>query len=206
MQKLSQARQLYSEEFSGARQAGQVPFLPPGMAYKHIPYSAVDIELVKLLELSIEDVCRIYEVPARKIAHYRSGIRYPNDVEAANTEWEEKMYRRTHLVNAQVTSQLLTPIDRMNGLSVRFDTRWIAAGTISQRIASADQGVARSMVLTPNEGRHFIQHGTLPRLDPIEGGDELIAPKGGPGENASGMQSPGATPAGEETEPVEEGE
>lgn len=206
--RLAELRRRLAAEFAGERAAGQVPVLPPGFAWKGVPYSAVDIELVRLLELSIEDVCRIYRVPPRLIYHYRTGIRYGSDAEQSNTEWMQFSIRpRAELMADFIGTQLLTSMERMQGLAVHIDTHRLASGTLSQRIAAMDQAVARSRLMTPNEARAYVATGVLPRLDPLEGGDELLAPKGGPAENAgpSGMESPGATPAGEETEPTQEG-
>ena len=204
LKRMQELRGEMSRMFAGDRAAGQAPALPPGVTWKHVPYSAVDIELVRLLELSIEDVCRIYRVPPRLLYHYRQGIRYSDDAEQSNTEWQTWVKLRTDMLGDFVGSQFLTPQDRAVGLRVDFGTDHLGAGTVSQRIAAMDQSVARSMLMTPNEGREYLMTGKLPRLDPLPDGDELRQPKGAP--EQSGMDKPGATEAGEQTEPTEAGE
>lgn len=198
--RIADLRKKLVELFAGTTKAGGVPVLPPGFKFTGVPYNAVDIELVKLLELSIEDVCRIYRVPPRLLYHYRTGIRYSNDAEQSNTEFAQySIMPRARSLGDMVASQLLS-FSALNddGIRIRFDTDGLYAGTISQRIASVDQGVSRAGVLTPNEGREYVRTGRLPPLDPIEGADELLAPKGGPAENA--------TAAGATTAPLEESE
>ena len=107
---------------------------------------------------------------------------------------------KAELLGDMVGSQLLSREALEMGRRVRFDTRALFAGTVSQRIAAMDQAVARGMLVTPNEGREYIETGVLPRLDPIEGGDKLVAPKGGPGENAGNNK----TAAGAETQETSE--
>lgn len=185
--------------FAGTLKAGGVPVMPPGFRFSPVPHNAVDIELVRLLELSIEDICRIYRVPPRLIYHFRSGIRYANDAEASNTEFARySIQPRADMLGAMTASQLLS--DRalnQDGLSIRFDTDRLYAGTVSQRIAAIDQGVARAGILTVNEGREYLRTGRLPRLVPVPDGDRLLDPKGAPTQE---RENPGNTPPGEETE------
>ena len=198
--RIANLRKKLVETFAGTLKAGGVPVMPPGFRFSPVPYNAVDIELVKLLELSIEDICRIFRVPPRLIYHFRSGIRYAADAEASNTEFAEYSIRpRAEMLGQMTASQLLSD-DALNrdGLSVEFSTDALYAGTVSQRIAAIDQGVARAGVLTVNEGREYIRTGRMPRLDPVPDGDRVLDPKGAP------VQPRGA--AGLNPEPVEDSE
>ena len=184
--------------FAGTLKAGGVPVMPPGFKFSPVPYNAVDIELIKLLELSIEDICRVYRVPPRLIYHFRSGIRYANDAEQSNTEFARySIQPRADLLGDMTASQLLSARAlNQDGLGVRFETDQLYAGTLSQRIASVDQGVARAGILTVNEGREYVRTGRLPRLTPVPDGDRLLDPKGAPTQT---RENPGNTPPGEET-------
>lgn len=192
--RIADLRKRLVDLFAGTLKAGGVPILPPGFKFSPVPYNAVDIQLVQLLELSIEDVCRIYRVPPRLVYHFRSGIRYSADAEASNSEFARySVQPRTHMLGAMVASQLLS--DRAlneDGLTVRFDTDGLYAGTVSQRIAAIDQGVARSGILTVNEGREYLRTGRLPRLEPVPDGDRLLDPKGAPVQPRNGP--PGSVP------------
>ncbi len=198
--RIQELRRRLAEQFAGSRTAGQVPVLPPGFSWKGMPFNAVDIELVKLLDLSITDVCRIYRVPPRKIYHAGSGgggVRDTTNVEMSEYDWAESLTMRAEMLGEMVSSQLLSAESLTMGRRVRFDTRRLFAGTVSQRIAAMDQGVARGMLVTPNEGREYIETGVLPALGPIEGGDDLISPKGAPDAGQ------GESTAGQETAPAE---
>ena len=122
--RISELRKKLVSLFAGTVKAGGVPVLPPGFKFSPIPYNAVDIELVKLLELSIEDVCRIYRVPPRLVYHFRSGVRYSNDAEQSNTEFAQYSIRpRAEFLGAMTASQLLSS-EALNrdGMSIRFET------------------------------------------------------------------------------------
>lgn len=196
--RIADLRKRLVELFAGTLKAGGVPVMPPGFKFSPVPYNAVDIELVKLLELSIEDICRIYRVPPRLIYHFRSGIRYASDAEMSNTEFARySIEPRAQMLGAMTASQLLSD-SALNdgGLSIRFETDALASGTVSQRIAAIDQGVARAGILTPNEGREYLRTGRLPRLAPMPDGDRLLDPKGAPVQPRNG----GNTPPGSETD------
>ena len=180
--RIADLRKRLVELFAGTLKAGGVPVMPPGFKFSPVAYNAVDIELIKLLELSIEDVCRIYRVPPRLVYHFRSGVRYSNDAEASNTEFSRySISPRTDMLGQMVGSQLLS-LDALNTtrLEVRFDPDRLSAGTITQRINSMDQGVARAGLLTINEAREYIRTGRLPRLGDMPDGDRLLDPKGAP--------------------------
>ena len=192
--RIADLRKRLVDLFAGTLKAGGVPVMPPGFKFSAVPYNAVDIQLVQLLELSIEDVCRIYRVPPRLVYHFRSGIRYSADAEAANSEFAQYSIKpRTQMLGALVASQLLSD-QALNedGLTVQFDTDSLYAGTVSQRIAAIDQGVARSGILTVNEGREYLRTGRLPRLDPVPDGDRVLDPKGAPVQPRGGG-NPGST-------------
>ena len=192
LHKVADLRRKLVELFAGTLKAGGVPVLPPGFKFSPVPYNAVDIELIKLLELSIEDVCRIYRVPPRLVYHYRSGIRYPQDAEMSNAEFAQySIQPRADLLGGMVASQLLSD-QALNdrGLSVRFETDRLYAGTVTQRVNVADQAVARSGILTVNEGREYVRTGRLPRLDPMPDGDRLLDPKGAPVQPRAGTPPP----------------
>lgn len=201
--RISELRRKLVELFAGTTKAGGVPVLPPGFKFTAIPYNAVDIELVRLLELSIEDICRIYRVPPRLIYHYRQGIRYSQDAEASNTEFGQYSIRpRADYLGDMVASQLLSlPSLNDDRLRIMFDSQGLFAGTITQRIAAMDRGVARTGNITINESREYISTGRLPYLEPVDDGDRLLDPKGAPPQPRDGNEG---TDGGEEPEDNED--
>ena len=186
--RIADLRKKLVELFAGTLKAGGVPVMPPGFSFSPVAYNAVDIELIKLLELSIEDVCRIHRVPPRLVYHFRSGVRYSNDAEASNTEFSQYSIRpRVDMLGQMVGSQLLS-LDALNTtrLSVRFDPDHVAAGTATQRIAAAERGVVQAGIMTRNEAREYVRTGRMPRLDPVADGDTLLDPRGAPYQQRGG--------------------
>ena len=182
IQRIAALRKKLVELFSGIRRAGGVPILPPCFRFSAVPYNSVDIELVKMLELSIEDVCRIYRVPPRLLYHYRAGIRYGSvQAERENAEFAQySVEPRARYLGEMVGSQLLRPPALATGMSIRFSTDRLYSGTISERVNAIDQAVARAGILTVNEGREYVATGLLPPLGPVPDGDRVLDPKGAP--------------------------
>ena len=80
------------------------------------------------------------------------------------------------IVDKALTKTLLTPAEFAAGMRVFTDTSSIGLGSYEDRANMADQLVARAPILTPNEARRMFFG-----LPDIEGGDELMQPKGAPG-------------------------
>ena len=180
LNRIADLRKKLVELFAGTLKAGGVPVMPPGFRFSPVAYNAVDIELIKLLELSIEDVCRIYRVPPRLVYHFRSGVRYSNDAEASNTEFRQfSIGPRAEMLGDHLASQLL-PSAELDSHRVIVDSDHVAAGTATQRIAAAERGVVQAGVMTRNEAREYIRTGRMPRLDPMPDGDVLLDPRGAP--------------------------
>ena len=191
--RIATLRKKLVELFAGVANAGGTPVLPPGFKFHPVPYNAVDIELVRLLELSIEDVCRIYRVPPRLIYHFRSGIRY----QAAGAEMDNADFAqysiepRARYLGSMVGSQLLVGQTASGaGKSIRFETDRLYAGTITERIRAMDLGVARAGVIKLNEARVYIATGRLPRMVPLPDGDRVLDPKGAPEQPRDGDPNP----------------
>lgn len=177
--RIAQLRQKLVELFSGLGNAGSVPVLPPGFNFKAVPFSAVDIQLIEVLQLGIEDICRIYRVPPRLLYQYRRGTRFGGAVEESNTEIVQySITPRAQSISAQLTAQLLN--DSTSTDRIWLDPEQLASGSIASRVATVDQAVARAGMLTINESRHYVDTGRLPRLRDVPDGDRLLDPKGAP--------------------------
>lgn len=175
----AELRKKIADVFGGLARAGQVPVLPPGFSWKSVPFSAVDIQLIELLQLGIEDICRIYRLPPRLLYQYRRGTRLGAEVGESNTEIVQySIAPRAQSIGAQLTAQLLP--SATDGTSIVLDPESLAAGSIASRVATIDQAVARAGVMTINEARAYLNTGRLPRLAPVTDGDRLLDPKGAP--------------------------
>ena len=104
------------------------------------------------------------------------------------------------LFDSALTKSLLTPAERMAGLRIHTDTWSIGLGSLKDRADLADKLVARAPLWTPNEARM-----ELFGMPPKEGGDELLKPKGAPGDTLPGGEAPDPENDPDPDDPIDTG-
>ena len=152
----------------GTRDGGMVA-MPPGVKPSdRSGLSAVDLALVELLRWSVEEICRIWQVPPRMIGHYHAGLRTESRLSTQAEDFERWSLRpRVNAIQAQLTAKLLTPSEQADGLAVRLLTDDVRAGSFGERVESAGRGFTTG-ILKRNEARRIV------RLPPVPGGDEFL--------------------------------
>ena len=182
--------------FSGAVNAGKTPSLPFGFDIKDLGgFSAVDLELVKLLEWTVDDVVRVFGVPKWLLSREAT----PKKLDQSGETFSRfSLQHRRRNIEDELTIKLLSPMERARGLAVRMDTTHYALGSLTDRAMVANQLVARTGILTINEGRELVN------LPPIEGGDKLIQPQGAPEQNGGGNNNNDDPDQADRAEQVEE--
>lgn len=161
----------------GVEQAGDVRVLPPRVTLSRQPnFSAVDMQLLGIMQWSAEDVCRAFGLHPRK-AYIFAGenirsLTQLKDIEESFVR--ETILGRVQSVEEALTRHLLTSEERAMGLKVRVATEVLSRGTMSDRALMAEMLAARAGILTINEAREWLGK------PPIEGGDRLLPPKGAP--------------------------
>ncbi len=159
------ARQSISEKFlqhhSGAVNAGKPLVLAEGMRVERISSTLEDSGINAARAYSIEDVSRIYGVPAHMLGQASSGNAY------GSLEWMGRTYHDACLSHwfatwsAEVVHKLL-PFG-----SLTFDVDSIIRPSLAEQMAALRTGV-ESGVITRNEAREWLN------LDPLPGLDEPI--------------------------------
>ena len=184
---LEQRKQLQEDirkTYQDARRKGEIPVLPPGFDLTGDGLSSVDLKIIELFKWSVEDIARVYGVPPRLLGHYHEGLRITASVEAQAVDYERwSVQPHIRRVEEQLSAKLMGRDDVARGLVVRMPSDRIRAGSWSERVAAADQAVAKGGVMTPNEARKLL------RLPPIEGGDKLLQPKGAPAQDSAAGES-----------------
>ena len=172
--------------YNTAREQGIMPILPPGVEGSALPGLAQgDALALDILRWSVEDIARIYGVSPGRLGQMSGGgagvrtQRYIDQVSDFAHFAAEPVARR---MDAAFTYTLLTPLERSLGMRVRTDLTTLYMGSASD-IATLGVALVGGGTHTPNEVR-MRYHG----LPPLEGGDQLSAPRGsaGPGSNDRG--------------------
>ena len=177
---LKEIQKSISEQLTGARNAGKVAVLPPGIEPAGMDgMSAVDMQLIELLKWSVEDIARVFNVPPARLGHYHEGFRVSTFQHQA-ADWERyTIYPLALALDAQLNRKLLSVIDRQQDLRIKNRTDMISAGSLAEQIDAADHAVTRGGLLTINEGREML------RRAPREDGDRLVEPKGAPAQGSN---------------------
>lgn len=166
----------------GTRDGG-LPVLPPGITFgEKAGLSSVDLQLIDVLRWSVEEVCRVWQVPPRMVGHYHAGLRAESRLSTQAEDFERWAVRpRTRPVDYQYTAKILTPEEQAAGLQVRLITDGIRAGSFAERVQTAVTGYTGGL-FRRNEARR------LPRLPAVEGGDEFIETPRGAGTSSGGAE------------------
>ena len=175
------------EKYAGARNAGKVPVLPPGVMPGQMGgVSSVDLQLVELLKWSIEDICRVYDVPPRMVHHQHVGIRVDPKLSQLSSYFVRwSVLRHARRISAQMTHKLMPVRDIKVHRFIRMNPDMLTAGTFDEKVIAAGSAVSQYGLLTINEGRTFLGYPL------IDGGDKLISPIGAPPSGGNNNDSGG---------------
>ena len=156
------------ERYAGARNAGRVPVLP---AYAKPDtmggVSPADLQIVELLRWTVEDLCRVFNVPPRAVFHYIRGFRV-GDFEGQAVDLQRWSIERPCADFGGAATHALFASTRN---TIALDSSGLSAGTFGERVTAAVNAV-RGGVLTPNEVRPGL--GEQPHTD----GNKLYPPAG----------------------------
>ena len=173
--------------------AGKMPVLPPGLSGGFVPgLQPADLAIIELLRWTVEDICRVYSISPARMAQQSgggAGVRTQKLTDQLTDLERTAVAPVAQLFDSALTKSLLTPAERMAGLRIVTDTWSIGLGSLADRAAIADQLVAKAPIWTPNEARQ-----KLFGMGPLDGGDELMQPKGAPGDTLPGGNDPDDPP------------
>jgi len=174
----------YQRDHSGAANAGKPLVLSEGMKVERISSTLDDQGIAAARAYSIEDVSRIYGVPAHMLGQASSGNAY------GSLEWMGRTYHDACLSHwfaawsAEVVHKLL-PFG-----SLTFDVDSIIRPSLAEQMAALRTGV-ESGVITRNEARDWLDLAPLPGLD-----EPIVAKNMGTGGGTTNLGSDTSEEAG----------
>ncbi len=161
--------------YAGAKRAGGVPLLEPGMKWKETGYSAVDSDLNADRKLTREEVGAAYHVPAPFLGLL-------DDATFSNVEnlhavlYEDVLGPWLLWIKEEIERQILPEFVDVDRVYCQFITAARLAGSFDKQ-ADAIEKLTGRPVLTANEGRARLD---LPRM-PQPDADQLWLQPGTPG-------------------------
>ncbi|WP_420141755.1 phage portal protein [Sphingomonas sp.] len=153
------------ERFVGALNFGRPMLLDNGMEWVQLSIDPVDAQMVESRKLSVEEICRIFGVPPHMIGHTDNSTSWGTGLEQQTLGFQKfTLRRRLKRFEQTLEKQLLTPQDRVAGISVEFSLEGLLRGD-SQARATFYQNMTQIGAMTINEVR------ALENLPPVPGGD-----------------------------------
>lgn len=159
-----EAMDAYTEMIKRFQKNG-ILFLDNGKEIKELNgYSFIDPKVFEVEKITVERVARVYNMPLSKLLSDKSSY---SSAEQADLEYiKDTMLPNTRMWEQELNRKLLTPQQRKNGFSFRFNLNGLARADMSTRGEFYFKGI-RSAWFTPNEIR------ALEDMPPAKGGDKL---------------------------------
>ncbi|RUT33184.1 phage portal protein [Arsenicitalea aurantiaca] len=153
------------DKYTGAMNAGR-PFVAQGGAkVEAISINPVDAQLLEIMSLSVEEVCRYFQVPPVMIGHTSKSSSWPSSVEQQGLILQKfTLRRRLKRIEQACEKQMLTPADRGAGITIEFNIEGLLRADSAGR-ARFYQVMTMIGAMTINEVR------ALENWPMVEGGD-----------------------------------
>jgi len=152
-------------KYAGAMNAGRPMVLEGGSTWTQVSITPEDAQMLQSRAFSIEEVCRLFGVPPFMIGHNEKSSGYPASLEQQMILFSTMALRkRLRRIEQAIEKQLLTSLDRSQGVSVEFNMEGLLRGDSVAR-AQFYEIMSRIGVFTIN---------TIARkenLPPVPGGD-----------------------------------
>ena len=153
------------DHFMGAVNSGRPLLLDRGMQWQQLNITPEDAQMLESRKFSGEEICRLFGVPPAMVGYGDKASNWGTGKEVDVLGFIKfTMRRRIKRVEQALQKQLLSPVDRANGLTVSFNLEALLRGDTESRFSSYERGI-RMGIYTRNEVR------ALENLPPIEGGD-----------------------------------
>ena len=133
-----------------------------------------DIDIIQIMEFDVLDICRIWNVPPRKVFMYEQGIKVPTFSEQTTDFVRWTVAPLVESIESQLTMKLLSGREE-----VRFPLSNLSRGTMRDEVETLMMATTRAPLMTPNEARPLMRMGLGDSDDPMA--DRLMVPTGSGG-------------------------
>ena len=164
-EQMAEVDETIQEKYAGAINAGRPLILNAGMKYQAITMNPEDAQMLESRAFSVEEICRFFGVPPFMIGHTQKSTSWGTGLEQQTLGFQKfTLRRRLKRIEMALEQQLLTPEDRIRGVTIEFNLDGLLRGDSASRAASYSSGI-RNGYYTINEVREW------ENLPPVEGGD-----------------------------------
>jgi len=140
------------EAYSGPRNAGRVPLLPPGLHWETTPHTtAVEAALIEQRKVNREEAAAIYMLPPPMVGILDHAT-YSNVEQARGMAYTDGLAPPLIITEQTMNAHVCSGLLRDDEIFVEFDFGGILRGDRLKEIQAIREAV-NTGVLTPNEGR-----------------------------------------------------
>lgn len=153
------------DKHAGAMNAGRPMLLEGGLTPHQISFSPEDAQMLQSRAFSVEEVCRLFGVPPHMIGHTEKSTSWGTGLEQQTLGFQKfTLRKRLKRIEQALMKQLLTPADRVAGVTIEFNLEGLLRGDSAGR-ATFYKDMTAMGAMTINEVR------ALENLPPVPGGD-----------------------------------
>lgn len=164
-QQVKEARESLDEKYAGAMNAGQPFLVHSGMKIKPISINPEEAQMLESRAFGVEEICRFFGVPPFMVGHTEKSTSWGTGIEQQTIGFVQfTLRRRLKRIEQALMKQLLTPQDRLQGVTIEFNLEGLLRGDSKTRADFYASGLQNGW-RTINEVR------ALENLPPVEGGD-----------------------------------
>ena len=153
------------EKFVGAMNAGRPMVLEGGAVAKTLSFTPEDAQMLESRGFSVEEVARLFGVPPHMIGHTEKTTSWGTGLEQQTIGFVTfTLRKRLKRIEQAIEKQLLSPADRVAGVTVEFNLEGLLRGDSTARAAFYQSGLQNGWT-TINEVR------ARENMAPVPGGD-----------------------------------
>jgi HK97 family phage portal protein len=160
-----QARDAVTEKYLEAVRDGRPLILNNGFTWHSLSINPDDAQMLESRGFSTEEICRFFGVPPIMIGHGEKTSSWGTGIQEVTLGFiKYTLRRRLKRIESALEKQLLTPRDRVDGITIEFNLEGLLRGDSKGR-ADFYRTMTQIGAMTINEVRG------LENLPPVEGGD-----------------------------------
>jgi HK97 family phage portal protein len=152
-EKIQAAADLVEQKYMGAMNAGRPMFLNNGMKWQQISITPEDAQMLDSRKFSGEEICRIFGVPPAMVGYGDAASNWGTGKEVDVLNFLKfTLRKRIRRIEQSAMKQLLTPIDRSQGITIEFNLDGLLRGDTMSRYEAYEKA-AKNKWKTINEIR-----------------------------------------------------
>jgi HK97 family phage portal protein len=159
------ARELVDEKYIGAVNNRRPLILNSDMEYRQLTINPDDAQMLESRGFSVEEICRFFGVPPHMIGHTEKASSWGTGIEQMTLGFVKfALRRRLKRIEQALEKQLLSPVERANGMRIEFNLEGLLRGDSQNRATFYASGLQNGW-FTINEVRAY------ENMPPVDGGE-----------------------------------